>query len=89
MQRVTLTPDEEARVRESFRQGELERAWWNEHRAEMRAKYPEKVVAVKDGQVVAVTDDLFEMPGALAAVGLTAPETWIEYMRTQPKRWML
>lgn len=86
---VVLTPEEEEAVRQAFREGDRERAWWNEHRSEMRAKYPEKVVAVKDGKVVAVVDDLYSLPAALEARGLHLADTWIEYMRTQPKRWML
>ncbi len=73
-------------VREAFADGDRERAFWAEHRAEFMAAYPKQVVAVRDGAVIAVSNDLFELQRELHAKGLNMSDLWVEYFDPEPRR---
>ncbi len=65
---------------------DIERAFWKEHRAELKAKYPDQFVAISraTGEVVAVAPDLSSALQAAKRAGYQQTEIWCRGMRTPP-----
>jgi hypothetical protein len=53
-----------------WKDAERVREFWDEHYEEFLHDYPERFVAVRDGKVVATSEDLFLLADKLAALGL-------------------
>ena len=83
---VTMT---EETVREAFRRGDEERAFWAAHMDEFRAKYPDQLVAVKDGDVVAASKTLPELVKELEARGLRPTDVRVKFITVTPRHWAL
>lgn len=61
------------------------RAFWAAHYQEFLARYPNEYVAVRDGDVVAASESLAELEGALRDRRLDPRrDVWIEYIDTDP-----
>lgn len=70
--------------------GHARQLWWDAHYAELLAIYPERFVAVKDGEVVATNEDLFVILDDVHALGLRSPEdVSIEFVTGRNNSWLL
>lgn len=70
--------------------GRERQLWWDAHYAELLALYPERFVAVKDGEVVATSEDLFLILDDVHALGLRSPEdVSIEFVTGRNNSWLL
>ena len=56
------------------RDAEREHAFWHEHVQELLRRYPDQLVAVQNGEVVAASGDLLDLVSQLEAKGLSPPE---------------
>ncbi len=63
-----------------------ERAFWQAHRAELKARYPDQFVAIRrsTGEVVAVEPDFSAALQAAKRAGFGQSEIWCRGMRTTP-----
>jgi len=79
------TPPDKASPDEPTPQ-EIERAFWREHRAELKAKFPDQFVAIcrASGEVVAVAPDFSSALQAAKRAGYQQTEIWCRGMRTPP-----
>lgn len=68
----------------AFRRAAEERAFWNAHRGEFLAAYPDQFVAVKDGRVVATGRNLEEIVARLTAIGLRPTDIWMQHFDAHP-----
>jgi|GEM_PF-1771403 len=63
---------------------ERERVFWTENAEELTKLYPEKFVAVYEGNVVAVDDDLFDVIRLTGEQGLRPRQVWVQYLTPHP-----
>ncbi|HEY7294719.1 MAG TPA: DUF5678 domain-containing protein [Dehalococcoidia bacterium] len=79
------TPPDKASLNEPTPQ-QIERAFWEQHRAELKAKYPDQFVAISraTGAVVAVAPDFTSALQAAKRAGYQQTEIWCRGMRTPP-----
>lgn len=70
-------------------EADRERAFWNEHYQDFVQKYPDQFVAVHDGQVIAVSDDLEPFIRAIKDKGYAPGKVWSKYIYGSSPRWRL
>lgn len=84
----TRVPDlEEAAA--VLREGRREQAFWDANYADLARRYPERYIAVHDGAVVAVSDDLPTLEAAVRRRGLDIRRAWVRYVSPNPRRYIL
>jgi hypothetical protein len=66
-----------------------EQAFWTAHYDEFLSKYPDRFVAVLDGEVVATSAHLQELELLLRERGLKPTDVWTEYFDADPLPWIL
>jgi hypothetical protein len=72
------------RARKALEAGEVEQAFWDKHWDDFLERYPEQFVAVKDGQVLAASEDLQEVLQVVQAAGVEPAEIWIQFLTKSP-----
>lgn len=84
---IKLPPEvREEFARENERMARI-RAFWAEHKAELRERYPDQFVAAdtETGEVVDTDTDLFALQRRLTAMGFPRDDrVAVEFMRTNP-----
>ena len=70
--------------------GRERQLWWDAHYAELLALYPERFVAVKDGEVVATSEDLAMLFYSLRDLGLSASrDVSVKFLSARQANWLL
>ncbi len=77
------------RAHEGLLAAEEEAAFWKAHHEEFLAKYPEQFVAVRDGTVVGVAPDLYQLIARLAVAGIEPPMVWVRFITEHPSNLLL
>ena len=80
-----VTPEEARAARE---EAERERAFWQEHFQDYLAKYRDRFVVVKDGEVILATSDLEALANTLRDKGQDAGSLWARYI-SEPRELIL
>ncbi len=75
--------------RERFYERDRELQCWADHQAEFVKLYPDQFVAVRDGSVVAVADDIVELRQKLAEKSLGFDDVVSSYIETDFSRLIL
>lgn len=83
---VELDAEEQAQLTASYKNARDEDAFWAEHGRALATKFPGRFVAIHDGCPIAVSDDLLDLVALIEAKGLTARDTWIRFLTTDPAR---
>lgn len=60
-------------------EGEREHTFWDAHYDAFLERYPEQYVAVKDGEVIATSPDLFDLVDQVEQRGLKPTEVWARF----------
>ncbi len=63
---------------------EREDAFWRERYGTYLEQYPDRFVAVSEGQVVATSPDLRHLVGVLEGKGLDPRRVWVRYIAATP-----
>jgi hypothetical protein len=80
-----LSARDQQAIREAFRRGDEEDAYWTAHYAELLKQYPEQYVAVDEGQVIATHPDPLELHRLLKAKGLEPRQVWVKLITAHPR----
>lgn len=86
---MTFSLSERAAFDAAWQQSEERRAFWDAHRAELVAAYPDQFVAVVDGGVIAADPDLLSLVQQVRAAGHELTVVWIEFMATDRHKLLL
>lgn len=76
-------------LRERFYERDRELQWWADHHAELVKLYPDQFVAVRDGSVVAVADDIVDLRQKLAEKSLGFDDVISSFIRSDPSKLIL
>ena len=63
-----------------LKQMEQIREFWAKHYQELRQKYPDQFVAIYEGKVVAVAEDLQNLVQQVEQQGISIPQTDIRFL---------
>jgi alkylhydroperoxidase/carboxymuconolactone decarboxylase family protein YurZ len=86
---MAITGDLE-RAREAWERAEAQQVFWQEHRAEFLERFPDQFVAASpEGDVIAADPDLQRLTQLLVARGIEPTSTWIQFIATDPQRYLL
>jgi hypothetical protein len=86
---ITGAPDLEG-AREAWERAEAQQQFWQAHRAEFLERYPEQFVAASpDGEVIAADADLRRLIELLVAQGHNPQDLWLQFIATDPQRYLL
>ncbi len=72
-----------------FREAWREQAFWQENYQRLALEYPDKHLAVRDRDVIAVGADPFDLADKIRALGFEPHEVWTRYISAQPMRILL
>lgn len=81
-------PTQEA-IAAMFREAWREQAFWQENYQRLALEYPDKHLAVRDGEVIAVGDDPFDLVDKIRALGIEPGDVWTSFIPAQPMRLLL
>ena len=70
-------------------EAEREHTFWHEHGEALLTTHPDQFVAVRDGDVVAVSTSLQQLVMLLREQGLKSTDVWPRFMAATPRRWLL
>ena len=76
-------------LRERFHERGIEVQWWADHQAEFVKLYADQFVAVRNGVVVAVADDIVELRQKLAEKALSFDDVISSFIRSDPSKLLL
>lgn len=79
---MSIEPPSLEELTAKLNEAEREYRFWQEHYQEFLRRYPDQFVAVHDGQVVAVSDDLSDLTASLANLDLRPTDVWSHYFMT-------
>jgi hypothetical protein len=83
------TIDEEAKIREQFRQGEVQRRFLEAHSERLRCQYPDKFVVFRGENVIETADDLLELVENLRAKNIKmGGDVWSHYFPSDFQAWI-
>ena len=74
---------------ELWRKAEVERAFWEQHHQELRARYPDQFVAIRNGKIVGSGHDLSGLARDLEARGIKPREVRIQFVAATPQHLVL
>ena len=73
----------------AFAEARREQAFWQENYRRFAKQYPDRFLAVRDGEVIAVADDPFELADAIRALGFEPSQVWTSFVPAEPMRLLL
>lgn len=71
------------------RRTEEDRAFWNAHRADLTARYPDEFIAINHGKVVDHDLDLMVLASRLQDCDTEMTEISIKFAATEPEQYIL
>jgi hypothetical protein len=79
---MPFEPPSHEEINTRWQEAERQRLFWEEHYQEFLRAYPDQFVAVHDGDVVAVSDDLQDLNASLKRLRLQPSDVWVRYIMT-------
>jgi hypothetical protein len=79
---MALEVPDRAALDSALARAEKRQAFWDAHRVDFTARYPDQFVAVVDAAVVDHDADLMALVQRLRAAGHDVRSVWIEFMAT-------
>ena len=88
---MTAPIDDPEAIEAMFKRAEEERAFWDAHYDELKARYPDEFVAVsvQNREVVEHDPDLIAITDRLRARGYSHLDVWVEFLFTEYPRYAL
>ncbi len=77
------------KVREAWEAADQQERFWHECYQEFLEKYPEQLVAVHEGAVVATSHDLQQLVFMVRDKGLDPREVWVRFITVDPLHMLL
>jgi hypothetical protein len=76
-------------IRAMFAEARREQAFWEEHYPRLVQEHPDRFIAVREGKVIAVGNDPYELADAIRAAGFEPGQVWPKFMMATPIRYIL
>ena len=73
----------------AFAEAKREQAFWQENYHRLAKQYPNQFLAVRDGEIIAVASDPFELADKIRALGFEPPHVWTRFISAEPMRLLL
>ncbi|MGH2587731.1 MAG: DUF5678 domain-containing protein, partial [Dehalococcoidia bacterium] len=72
-----------------FREAWRESGFWQENYQRLAKEYPDQHLAVRDGEVIAVGKDPWELVSNIRAAGFEPSDVWMRFIPAKPLRLLL
>ncbi len=76
-------------VAAAFAEAKREQAFWQENYQRLAKQYPDKFVAARDDELIAVAGDPSELAEKIRALGFEPPQVWTSFVPAEPMRILL